>query len=84
MSISQKKWDALPKDLQDLLAQSKDLQDLLAQSVKDFAVNITGKLKEADIKAVEEAKKNPKITIHDWSQEERKKFRAIAQKARRA
>lgn len=70
MSISQKKWDALPKDL----------QDLLAQSVKDFAINITSKLKEADIKAVEEAKKNPKITIHDWSQEERKKFRAIAQK----
>ncbi len=67
MSISQKKWDALPKDL----------QDLLAQSVKDFAVNITSKLKEADVKAVEEAKKNPKITIHDWSQEERKKFRAI-------
>ncbi len=70
MSISQKKWDALPKDL----------QDLLAQSVKDFAVNITTKLKEADNKAVEEAKKNPEITIHDWSQDERKKFRAIAKK----
>ncbi len=70
MSISQKKWDAMPEDL----------QKLLAQSVKDFAVNITTKLKEADTKAVEEAKKNPKITIHDWSAEERKKFRAIAQK----
>ncbi|PIE41712.1 MAG: C4-dicarboxylate ABC transporter substrate-binding protein [Gammaproteobacteria bacterium] len=70
MSISQKKWDAMPEDL----------QKLLAQSVKDFAVNITTKLKEADIKAVEEAKKNPKITIHDWSAEERKKFRAIAKK----
>ncbi len=70
MSISQKKWDALPEDL----------QQLLVQSVKDFAVTITTKLKEADIKAVEEAKKNPKITIHDWSAEERKKFRAIAQK----
>ncbi len=68
MSISQKKWDALPKDL----------QDLLTQSVKDLAVDITSKLKAADIKAVEEAKKNPKITIHDWSAEERKKFRAIA------
>ncbi|PID50075.1 MAG: C4-dicarboxylate ABC transporter substrate-binding protein [Proteobacteria bacterium] len=69
MSISQKKWEALPKDL----------QDLLAQSVKDLAVNITTQLKEADNKAVEEAKKNPKITIHDWSPDERKKFRAIAQ-----
>lgn len=69
MSISQKKWDALPEDL----------QNLLAQSVKDFAVNITSTLKAADNKAVEEAKKNPKITIHDWSAEERKKFRNIAQ-----
>ncbi len=68
MSISQKKWDKLPKDL----------QDLLKQSVKDFAVNITTQLKEADDKAVAEAKANPKITIHDWSPEERKKFRAIA------
>lgn len=70
MSISQKKWDALPKDL----------QDLLVQSVADLAINMTTTLKEADEKAVAEAKKNPAITIHDWSPEERKKFRAIAQK----
>lgn len=69
MSISQKKWDSLPKDL----------QDLLVQSVKDLAVNITSQLKAADDKAVEEAKANPKITIHDWSPDERKKFRGIAQ-----
>lgn len=69
MSISQKKWDALPEDM----------QQLLVQSVKDLAINITSKLKEADKKAVEEAKKNPKITIHNWSSAERKKFRAIAQ-----
>lgn len=68
MSISQKKWDALPADL----------QTLLVDSVKAFALDITSQLKEADAKAVEEAKKNPKITIHDWSAEERKKFRAIA------
>lgn len=68
VSISQKKWDALPKDL----------QELLVQSVKDFAVNITTTLKAADEKAVAEAKANPKITIHNWSPEERKKFRAIA------
>ncbi|PIE42554.1 MAG: C4-dicarboxylate ABC transporter substrate-binding protein [Gammaproteobacteria bacterium] len=69
MSISQKKWDELPEDL----------QTLLVQSVKDLAIDMTTKLKKADEKAVEEAKKNPKITIHDWSAEERKKFRAIAQ-----
>lgn len=68
VSISQKKWDALPEDL----------QQLLKKSVKEFSQDITSKLKEADAQAVEEAKKNPKITIHDWSDEERKKFRAIA------
>lgn len=69
MSVSQKKWDALPKDL----------QDLLTQSVNDLAIDITSQLKAADDKAVEEAKADPNITIHDWSAEERKKFRAIAQ-----
>lgn len=68
MSISQKKWDALPADL----------QQLLTQSVNDFAVDITSQLKAADKEAVAAAKKNPDITIHDWSPEERKKFRAIA------
>lgn len=68
VSISQKVWDKIPADL----------QKILTQSVKDFAINITSQLKAADVKAVEEAKKDPKITIHDWSTEERKKFRAIA------
>lgn len=68
VSISQKKWNKLPKDL----------QALLVQSVKDFAQNITSTLKKADAKAVAEAKKNPKIIIHDWSAKERKKFRSIA------
>lgn len=69
VSISQKKWDALPEDL----------QKLLTESVKGFATNIVSQLKAADEKAVEEAKANPEITVHNWSAEERKKFRAIAQ-----
>lgn len=68
VSISQKKWNKMPKDL----------QMLMQKSVVEFAKNITSTLKEADMKAVAEAKKNPKITIHDWSADERKKFRAIA------
>lgn len=68
VSISQKKWNKMPKDL----------QVLMQKSVVEFAKNITSTLKEADMKAVAEAKKNPKITIHDWSADERKKFRAIA------
>ncbi len=69
VSISQKKWDKLPENL----------QKILTQSVKDFAVDITTTLKKADDEAVAKARKNPNITIHDWSSEERKKFRNIAQ-----
>ena len=66
--MSQKKSDQLPADL----------QTLMTESVRDSAQNITTQLRIADQKAVKEAKANPDITIHDWSQEERKKFRQIA------
>ncbi len=68
ISISQKKWDKMPEDL----------QQVLKTSVRDFSYDITTQLKIADQAAVKEANANPKITIHNWSDEERKKFRAIA------
>ncbi|MEZ8143041.1 C4-dicarboxylate ABC transporter substrate-binding protein [Enterovibrio norvegicus FF-33] len=68
ISISQKKWDAMPADL----------QEILTTSVRDFSYDITTQLKIADQAAVTEAQNNPNITIHDWSGEERKKFREIA------
>ncbi|OEE61836.1 C4-dicarboxylate ABC transporter substrate-binding protein [Enterovibrio norvegicus FF-162] len=68
ISISQKKWDAIPADL----------QEILTTSVRDFSYDITTQLKIADQAAVTEAQNNPNITIHDWSGEERKKFREIA------
>lgn len=68
MSLNLSLWNKMPRDL----------QDILSQSVKDFAVNITSQLKVADAAAVAEAKRNPKITIHNWNDAERKKFRAIA------
>lgn len=68
VSMSQKKWNALPEDL----------QEILTVSVRDFAQDITTQLRIADQAAVKVAKANPDITIHDWSSEERKKFRAIA------
>jgi TRAP-type mannitol/chloroaromatic compound transport system substrate-binding protein len=68
ISVSQKKWDKLPEDL----------QEILTVSVRDFAQDITTQLRIADQKAVAEAEANPKITIHNWSDEERKKFREIA------
>lgn len=68
VSVSQKKWDQLPADI----------QEILTVSVRDFAKDITTQLRIADQKAVKEAVANPEITVHDWSAEERKKFRAIA------
>ncbi len=68
ISMSQKKWDKLPADL----------QEIMTVSVRDFAEDITTQLRIADQKAVKEAEANPNITIHDWSEEERRKFRQIA------
>ncbi len=55
-----------------------DLQEILKTSVRDFSYDITTQLKIADQAAVAEAQANPEITIHDWSSDERKKFREIA------
>lgn len=68
VSMNLKKWNKLPPDL----------QEIMTVSVRDFARDITTQLAMADRKAVQEAKANPKITIHNWSPEERKKFREIA------
>ena len=68
VSMSKKKWDKLPADI----------QAILTVSVRDFAEDITTQLRIADQAAVKEANANPEITIHNWSPEERKKFRAIA------
>ena len=68
ISMSQKKWDKLPMDL----------QAIMTVSVRDFAQDITTQLRIADQKAVKEARANPDITIHDWPAAERKKFRQIA------
>ncbi|MEL0635566.1 TRAP transporter substrate-binding protein [Marinomonas sp. TI.3.20] len=68
VSMSKKKWDKLPADI----------QAILTVSVRDFAEDITTQLRIADEAAVKVAQANPKITIHNWSPEERKKFRAIA------
>ncbi|MGB0663379.1 MAG: TRAP transporter substrate-binding protein [Pontibacterium sp.] len=68
VSMSQKKWDKLPADL----------QAIIKMSVRDFAQDITTQLKMADQAAVKAAQADASITIHNWSADERKKFRAIA------
>ncbi|WP_282603486.1 TRAP transporter substrate-binding protein [Paracoccus sp. PARArs4] len=69
ISMNKAKWDAMPADL----------QDILTQSVQDYARRLIQSLAEADEAAVAEAEASGEITIHDWSDEERAKFRGIAQ-----
>ncbi len=69
ISMNKEKWDALPDDL----------KSELEASVADFAQRQVAALKEADEAAVEEAKASGDVTVHDWSDEERAKFRSIAQ-----
>lgn len=68
VSMNKVRWDALPADIQ------KAFED----SVHDFSRSQVAALAEADTKAVAEAVAGGKITIHNWSADERAKFRAIA------
>jgi len=68
ISISLKKWQAM----------TPDQQKILTESVDWLAKTMLQTLKVADVKALAKARKNPEIHLHDWSQQERKKFRKIA------
>ncbi len=68
ISMSKAKWDEL----------SPELQAALEESVKEFGQLQTSTVKQKDQEAVEAAKAGGKITVHDWSAEERAKFREIA------
>ncbi|WLQ16190.1 TRAP transporter substrate-binding protein [Hahella aquimaris] len=68
IAMGMKQWNKLPADI----------QEILTTSARDFAHDISTQLRMADIEAVKTARANPKITIHDWPAEERKKFREIA------
>lgn len=68
VSMNKEIWDSM----------GKDLQMIMEVSARDFAFDITSRLEAADRVAVIEARKDPSITIIDWSGEERKKFRNIA------
>jgi TRAP-type C4-dicarboxylate transport system substrate-binding protein len=68
VSMNLEKWNALPDDL----------KQVMEESVKQFAQDQVAALKAADEAAVEEAKAGGEITVHDWSDEERAKFRQIA------
>jgi len=69
ISMNKAKWDALPADL----------KALITMSVNDLALDMTSQMFMQDLAKVAEARAAG-IEIHDWSQEERARFRAIAQK----
>lgn len=68
VSMNKAKWDALPDDQ----------KTALTESVRAFSRSQVAALSEKDEAAVAEARANPDIMIHDWSDEERAKFRTIA------
>lgn len=68
VSVNKAMWDKMPKDL----------QNILEMSVNHLALDMTSQLFMKDLEAVADARAKG-ITIHDWSQDERAKFRAIAQ-----
>ncbi|SFE71627.1 TRAP transporter substrate-binding protein [Roseivivax sediminis] len=68
VSMNKAKWDALPDDV----------KQMFRESVKRFQQTQVDSLRERDLAAVEEAKAGGEITVHDWSDEERARFRGIA------
>lgn len=68
VSITKETWEALPADL----------QTILEVSVRDLAWDMTSRLAMEDRRAVAEARAAEDITVHDWPEEERARFRAIA------
>lgn len=68
IAMDLKEWNKLPQDI----------QSIMTVSARDFAQDISTQLAMADLEAVREARDNTDITIHDWSADERRKFRAIA------
>ena len=68
VSMNKEKWEALPDEL----------KATLEESVKAFQQTQIDTLQERNEAAVGEAKASGEITVHDWPDEERAKFREIA------
>jgi TRAP-type C4-dicarboxylate transport system substrate-binding protein len=67
VSLNKDTWDSFPEDI----------QRIFEESVAEVAERQIAAVDEKDAAAIEEAKAQG-ATIHDWSAEERSKFRAIA------
>ncbi|RVV99134.1 TRAP transporter substrate-binding protein [Mesobaculum littorinae] len=69
ISMNKEKFDSLPEEQ----------QTALVESVAEFAQMQVSELRAADEAAVEKAREAGDITIHDWPEDERARFRQIAQ-----
>lgn len=67
VSINKATWDGMPADL----------KEIIEMSVNHLALDMTSQLFMKDLEAVADAQAKG-ITIHNWSADERAKFRAIA------
>ncbi|ADZ93023.1 TRAP transporter substrate-binding protein [Marinomonas mediterranea] len=70
VSMNKNIWDGL----------SPSLKEVLSVSVREFGYDMVQRLEMLDKQAVVEAKKDSSIEIINWPEEERAKFRGIAQK----
>lgn len=67
VSMNAAKWGALPDDL----------KAVMEETVKEFQQTQLAGNRAADEEALAEAEADPNITVHNWSEEERAKFRAL-------
>lgn len=68
ISMNKAKWDSL----------DEETQNIITESVREFSREQVAALKEKDLAAVEEARAGGEVTITDWPEEDRARFRAIA------
>ena len=57
---------------------STSSQNILKESVIELATVFADGIREKDAIAIAEARNDPSLTIHDWSPEERNRFRVVA------
>lgn len=66
---------SLNKDIWD--SMTDDQQEMMVQSVTNYAANLIQTMRSKNEEVAAKLEADPTVTIHNWSQEERKKFRAF-------
>lgn len=69
VSITKATWDEMPTDL----------QEQMTAAVRDYADSLAERIRARDEEVAAELREREDVTIHSWSEEEKKKFRQIGQ-----